>query len=1070
MSLVVEQMTETLQQGNSCLLSGLDGSCKTYVVSQLMQSVGRKLVYMTGEIEEAYDIARSLRGILGGEAVTVLPPKNYLARESEGHSQDNMERMTFFSEILEHPRRAEVLVMSAASLIFETVPPDLHLASAIKITAGSTIDLEKLLSGLVDAGYVRHPLVDSPGEFSVRGGIIDIYPVRMREPVRVEMFGDEVESLRRFAPDTQRSTGKLKSVNIWPAKETPGEGGRVWQYLAGEWPIWVDDLTRFRESWMTHLRRYRNFLRQTRNETGIERLKTFEWEELERELRQRPVVYHSFFARSLPGEIPVQMMQHIAQHECEPLWTSPGQLRQSLEDWQSRGWKVMLAIPEKKMQDRIRQDLTENLVPLGYQFVRWRLERGFVSSTLGEVLVTEKDLGRKRSSRSHHQASRGARITAAELAIGDYVVHEQHGIGIFQGVSRQEVDGVKREYLTIQYAGTDRLYLPVDKLGLLTRYSGGGEPRLNKLGGSEWERTKKRVQSSVQEMAQELLALYSAREKITGFAFSPGTVWQKEFDEGFEFEETPDQARAIAEVFSDMEKPRPMDRLVCGDVGYGKTEVAMRAAFKAIMDHKQVAVLVPTTILAEQHYRTFVKRFESYPAVIEVLSRFRTVSQQKRVIEDLRRGVVDIVVGTHRLLSRDIQFKDLGLLVVDEEHRFGVRQKERIKALTRTVDVMNLTATPIPRTLHMAMTGLRDLSVIETPPPERYPINTYVMEYNPDLVREAILAEVERGGQVFYLHNRINNMERVKHELDLLLPGLTIDMAHGRMEEKELAAVMSRFMDGKTSVLLCTTIIESGLDMPNVNTLIVDEADRLGLAQLYQIRGRIGRSNRVAYAYLTYRPDRSITETAQKRLNAIREFTDLGSGMRIALRDLEIRGAGNILGPEQHGYIEAVGFDLYCRLLEEETARTRGEIPVRREIPQLDIKVDSYIPDTYIDDPGLKIQVYRQAMMANNLPEITEIEKGLRDRFGPPPPPVQNLLRISRLRLTARDKSIRHINTDSRQIELTLDNPLGVRVEGLANLAQRYGMKISVTNQNTLVLKSSGGLSLEALEDLLGVI
>ena len=398
-----------------------------------------------------------------------------------------------------------------------------------------------------------------------------------------------------------------------------------------------------------------------------------------------------------------------------------------------------------------------------------------------------------------------------------------------------------------------------------------------------------------------------------------------------------------------------------------------------------------------------------------------------------------------------------------------MRQKEE-SGLTRTVDVMNLTATPIPRTLHMAMTGLRDLSVIETPPPERYPINTYVMEYNPDLVREAILAEVERGGQVFYLHNRINNMERVKHELDLLLPGLTIDMAHGRMEEKELAAVMSRFMDGKTSVLLCTTIIESGLDMPNVNTLIVDEADRLGLAQLYQIRGRIGRSNRVAYAYLTYRPDRSITETAQKRLNAIREFTDLGSGMRIALRDLEIRGAGNILGPEQHGYIEAVGFDLYCRLLEEETARTRGEIPVRREIPQLDIKVDSYIPDTYIDDPGLKIQVYRQAMMANNLPEITEIEKGLRDRFGPPPPPVQNLLRISRLRLTARDKSIRHINTDSRQIELTLDNPLGVRVEGLANLAQRYGMKISVTNQNTLVLKSSGGLSLEALEDLLGVI
>lgn len=1069
MSLVVGRVTETLQQSNSCLLSGLDGSCKPYVVSQLMQNLGQKLVYLAGEIEEAYDIARLLRGILGSEAVKVLPPKNFLARESEAHSHDNLERMTFFSEVLEHPRRTEVLVMSAPSLLFETIPPEIYRASSIRMAVGSTIDMEELLTGLVDAGYIRQALVDGPGQFSVRGGIIDIFPVRMREPIRIEMFGDEVESLRRFAPDTQRSTGKLKSVNIWPARETSGEGGRVWQYLAAEWPIWVDDLTRFRESWLTHLRRYRNFLGQTRNETGIERLNTFEWEEFEQELRRRPVVYHSFFARSLPGEIPVQMMQHISQRECEPLWTKPGQLRQSIEDWQSRGWKVILAIPEKAAQDRIRRDLEENLVNPGYRFVRYRLERGFVSSTLEEVLVTEKDLGRKRSDRSH-AVSRSKGITAAELAIGDYVVHEQHGIGIFQGVSRQEVDGVKREYLTIQYAGTDRLYLPVDKLGLLARYSGGGEPRLNKLGGSEWERTKTRVQTSVQEMAQELLALYSAREKIKGFAFSPETIWQKEFEEGFEFEETPDQARAITDVYSDMEKPVPMDRLVCGDVGYGKTEVAMRAAFKAIMDHKQVAVLVPTTILAEQHYRTLVKRFESYPAVIEVLSRFRTVSQQKRIIENLRRGVVDIVVGTHRILSRDVQFKDLGLLVVDEEHRFGVRQKERIKALTRTVDVISLTATPIPRTLHMALTGLRDLSVIDTPPPERYPINTYVMEYNPDLVKEAILAEVDRGGQVFYLHNRINNMDRVKHELDQLLPGLSIDMAHGRMEEKELAAVMSRFLDGKTSVLLCTTIIESGLDMPNVNTLIVDEADRLGLAQLYQIRGRIGRSNRVAYAYLTYRPDRSITETAQKRLNAIREFTDLGSGMRIALRDLEIRGAGNILGPEQHGYIEAVGFDLYCRLLEEETARTRGEIPIRREMPQLDIKVDSYIPDTYIDDPGLKIQVYRQAMMATNLPEITEIERGLQDRFGPPPLPVQNLLRISRLRLTARDKSIRHINTDNRQIELTLDSPLGARAEGLAGLQKRYGFKISVTNQNTLVLKSSGGLSLDALEDLLGVI
>ena len=1070
MSSTLEKAAEVLNQGGSCLLSGLDGSSKPYVAVRLMQGSGRKLVYMTGETESAYNMARSLRGMLGPEAVRVLPPRNYLARGQEIHAQDNLERMAFLSEIMEHPRKAGILVIPAPAMLFETIDPESYRQSCIKISVGATIDLQQVLSRLVKGGYVRVGMVENPGQFSVRGGIVDIFPVRAREPVRLEMFGDEVDSLRRFAPDTQRSTGHLKSVNIWPTEEISGLGGsgRVWQYLAPDWTIWVDDLAGFRDSWLTHQRRYSNFLRQAGKDAAIEQLATSDWSEFENELKQRPVVYHSFFARSL-GDIPVQMRQHIAQHECEPLWTRPDQLRQSVQEWQSRGWKVTLAITEKELQDRIRRDLEENLVPPGYQFVRWKVERGFVSSTLGEVLVSEKDLGRKRS-RAVAVNRTGSNISTGELTVGDYVVHEQHGIGIFQGVTRQEIDGVKREYLTIQYAGTDKLYLPVDKLSLLTRYSGSGEPKLNKLGGSEWERTKKRVRASVQEMAQELLALYTAREQIRGFAFSPETLWQREFEEGFEYEETPDQARAVVEVMADMEKPRPMDRLVCGDVGYGKTEVAMRAAFKAIMDHKQVAVLVPTTILAEQHYRTFSQRFKPYPAVIEVLSRFRTVSQQKRVIEDLRRGVIDILIGTHRLLSRDVQFKDLGLLVVDEEHRFGVRQKERIKALTRTVDVLSLTATPIPRTLHMAMTGLRDLSVIETPPPERYPINTYVMEYNPDLVREAIMAEVERGGQVFYLHNRIHNLDRVKHELESLIPGITIDIAHGRMEEKELASVMRRFMDGETSVLLCTTIIESGLDMPNVNTLIVDEADRLGLAQLYQIRGRIGRSNRVAYAYLTYRPDRSITETAQKRLNAIREFTDLGSGMRIALRDLEIRGAGNILGPEQHGHIEAVGFDLYCRLLEEETAKTRGEAPLRRELPQVDIKVDSYIPDNYIEDPAVKIQVYRQAMMAANPQEISEIDRGLRDRFGPPPPPVQNLLRISRLRLAARDKNIKYINSADRQIELTLEGPLGAGAEGLAILQKRYGLKISVTNQNTLILKSYENLSLDALEDLLSVI
>ncbi|NLB18911.1 MAG: DEAD/DEAH box helicase, partial [Syntrophomonadaceae bacterium] len=800
----------------------------------------------------------------GKGRVRILTPRNYLIQAQGEQNQDSIARMSFFSEILDHPRQTGVLIVTIPALLFATVSLETLRKAVITVDAGTQLDGEDLLQRLVKAGYVRQPMVETPGQFSVRGGILDIFPLRAREPVRIEMFGDEVESLRRFSPQTQRSTTDLKTVEIWPVEEADHHEGRVWDHFPKRWPIWVDDFIKLKESWGTHLRRYRNFERQARKEKRLTTLKTIEWDELEKTLDSRPTVYHSFFARS-PGDIPVQHIEHIAQHEVEPLWNNPDGLRKSIQDWQSRGWKILLDVPDRSLQDRIRQDLEENLITTGYEFVRWSLERGFVSTTLELALVSEKDLGRRRKSRGKVAPSKGPAINPAELNIGDHVVHEQHGIGLFQGVSRQEVDGIFREYLTIQYAGTDRLYLPIDKLNILHRYTGGGQPKLNKLGGMEWERTKNKVRESVQEMSEELLALYAERDKIQGFAFSPDSVWQREFSEGFDYEETPDQAKAIREVWADMEKSRPMDRLVCGDVGYGKTEVAMRAAFKAMMDHKQVAVLVPTTILAEQHLNSFQKRFESFPAVIEVLSRFKTAAQQKKIIEDLRRGVVDIIIGTHRLLSRDVEFKDLGLLVIDEEHRFGVRQKERVKALTRTVDVLSLTATPIPRTLHMAMTGLRDLSVIETPPPERYPINTYVMEYCPDIVQEAIQTEIERGGQVFFVHNRIHSLDRIYRELTDLIADLTIDIAHGRMEEKELARVMKRFLEGETDVLLSTSIIESGLDLPNVNTLIVDEADRMGLAQLYQLRGRIGRSNRVAYAYITYRPERYLSELAQKR-------------------------------------------------------------------------------------------------------------------------------------------------------------------------------------------------------------
>jgi transcription-repair coupling factor (superfamily II helicase) len=626
---------------------------------------------------------------------------------------------------------------------------------------------------------------------------------------------------------------------------------------------------------------------------------------------------------------------------------------------------------------------------------------------------------------------------------------------------------VTREYILLQYAGTDKLYLPVDKLDLLHRYTTSEEkqPRLSKLGGTEWDRTRKKVADSIQEMAEELLNLYAIRENISGYTFSKDTPWQQEFEDSFPYQETPDQLKAIQDVKKDMEKSRPMDRLVCGDVGYGKTEVAMRAAFKAVMDGKQVAILVPTTVLAEQHYETFSARFKDYPTTVEVISRFKSTSRQKEILKDLQKGAVDILIGTHRLLSKDMKFKDLGLLIIDEEHRFGVAQKEKIKAFKKNVDVLSLSATPIPRSLHMSLTGLRDLTVIETPPPERYPITTYVLEYNEEIIHEAVMSELERNGQVFFVHNRIQDIYKVQEKLTQLLPGVSIGIGHGRMNEDELSRVMIDFTKSKYQMFLCTTIIESGLDMPNVNTIIVDEADKMGLAQLYQLRGRVGRSSRIAYAYLTYRPDKVITEAAGKRLNAIREFNEMGAGMKIALRDLEIRGAGNILGPEQHGYIQAVGFDLYCRLLEQQTASLKGLSVKEDTNPQMDIDVDYYIPDTYIPDAGTKMRIYRRLLLAREKDEIEDIENELLDRFGPLPRPVENFLQIALLRIKAREKEIKGLRRKGQQMEIQLSNALP------GDFIKRSGhLKIKKVNDSTFSIQLGESTSITDLERVLNSI
>lgn len=682
------------------------------------------------------------------------------------------------------------------------------------------------------------------------------------------------------------------------------------------------------------------------------------------------------------------------------------------------------------------------------------LDGGFVIPDFKLALISEQNLLPRR-----HKKKRLARKAGAlsgdyrDLATGDYVVHEEHGIGRYQGISTLEIGGVKRDYLLLKYKGTDKLYIPVDQAALIRKYSGGEgpPPRLHSLGGGEWQRLKTRVSRSVEELARELLALYAARQAVKGYRFGADHPWQQEFEAQFPFEETPDQLRAIGDVKADLEKSHPMDRLICGDVGYGKTEVAMRAAFKAVMEGKQVAVLVPTTILAQQHFRTFSERFEGFPVRVAQLSRFLSAAGQKEIIKGIAAGKIDIVIGTHRILSADVEFCDLGLLVIDEEHRFGVRQKEKMKQMRLDVDTLAMTATPIPRTLHLSLAGSRDLSLIDTPPEDRYPIQTYILEYSDNLVREAVQRELNRQGQVFIVFNRIDRINAYAGRIQKLFPQVALAVGHGRMPESTLERVMSDFQDGSYRILVSTTIIESGLDIANVNTLIVCDADKFGLAQLYQLRGRVGRSSRLAYAYLTYRRDKVVSETARKRLQAIREFTELGSGFKIALQDLEIRGAGNILGAEQHGFIAAVGYDLYCKLLDRAVSELKNEKREEQIDPRLDLRLDAFLPSAYINGQSLKVELYQRIYNAARIGDLTELSEEMTDRFGSPPGPVRNLLAVAELRILARDLGVEHIHQQKEML---------VRFRPGINLSEAQRQKIDALGANRVVITNRHPLTL----------
>mgnify|MGYP001773886221 FL=1 len=964
------------------------------------------------------------------------------------------------------------------------------------------------------------------GQFSIRGGIIDVYPLTEELPVRIELWDDEVDSIRTFDIESQRSIEKLERVLVYPAtemvltKQQIADGREAIEKEAKKYEkelraqLKTEEAARIhsiiselsdglKEGWKQHgldgyihyfCRDSVSFLDYFPEEDTViyldepERLKE-KGATVEEEFRESMIsrLEHGYL---LPGQTgllyPAREMLARTQKSRTAYLTGLEQklsgftvngryslsvknvnsyqngfelLIKDLTRWKREGYRVILLSASRTRSSRLASDLREyNLrawcpdesreeveVKPGEILVTYgNLHRGFEYPMIKFIVITEGDMfGVEKKKRKRKKTTyEGTKIQSfSDLSVGDYVVHEDHGLGIYRGIEKIEQDGVIKDYLKVEYGDGGNLYLPATRLDGIQKYAGSEakKPKLNRLGGDQWNKTKTRVKGAVKEIARDLVQLYAARQDTQGFPYGPDTVWQKEFEEMFPYEETEDQLDAIDATKGDMESRKIMDRLICGDVGYGKTEIALRAAFKAVQDEKQVVYLVPTTILAQQHYNTFVQRMKDFPVRVDLMSRFRTPGQVKKTLEDLKRGLVDIVIGTHRVLSKDVQFKDLGLLIIDEEQRFGVAHKEKIKKLKENIDVLTLTATPIPRTLHMSLVGIRDMSVLEEPPVDRMPIQTYVMEYNDEMVREAINRELSRGGQVYYVYNRVSNIDEVANHIASLVPEASVTFAHGQMHEHELERIMFDFVNGEIDVLVCTTIIETGLDIPNANTMIIQDADRMGLSQLYQLRGRVGRSSRTSYAFLMYRRDKMLREEAEKRLQAIREFTELGSGIKIAMRDLEIRGAGNVLGAEQHGHMEAVGYDLYCKLLNQAVLELKGQ---RREEDTyetvVDCDIDAYIPTSYIKNEYQKLDIYKRISSIENEDEHMDMQDELMDRFGDIPKPVENLLHVAAIKALAHGAYVTEVNINSQEIRLTMYQKAKLNVAGIPAMVERY--------------------------------
>lgn len=1059
------------------LINGLVQSQKPNIVYSIFNDLKKQILYIANTDLEAKKVYEDLCFYMKDKVDYLSSQDIYFYHLDAKDRNDEARKLKVLLRMIS--KENTVIVTSVEAVLSKYVPKEVLKKNIFTYKIGDTIDIENISKKLVNLGYERVSKIEGFGQFSIRGGIIDVFSLEYDTPIRIELFDDEIESIRTFDVFTQKSIKKIKKCTITPSREFiypesieesltrlekdiskitdddvyksieniktktyfegvenyidymyTDENKSIFTYLKEDAVVFINDVSRLKERCENYINEFKeNYKLNLERGLALKQQGNllYHYSDLEYLAQGKKLILNMLLTKSIK-DISVKSIVNFESREIPSFNGKLDILAEELTRLKYNGHKVVLAT---NTYDRAKK-LNKELLNLGIETVLSRkrdveiyssqvvivvgnITSGFQYKSIKFDVITDKEMigSNKRAKTSKSKKfNKGQKIeTFLDLNVGDYVVHENSGVGRYVGIDQLSVNGVKKDYMRVVYQGGDNLYVPIDQMDKIQKFIGADteKVKLNKLGSSEWSKAKAKVKKEIEDMTKDLVELYAKREKIKGYRFSKDTLWQSEFETLFPYQETDDQIKAIEETKKDMESNKVMDRLICGDVGYGKTEVAIRAIFKACMDQKQVAVLVPTTILAQQHYNTFRSRFENYPIRVEVLSRFKTPKEQKQIIEDARKGLVDVIIGTHRIISKDIDLPNLGLVVIDEEQRFGVKHKESLKKIKSTVDVLTLSATPIPRTLHMSLSGIRDMSVIEEPPQERYPVITYVVEGKESIIQDEIEREIARGGQVFFVYNRVERIDEMASMIQRLVPDAKIAVAHGRMTGKELENIIIGFLNKEYNVLVCTTIIETGMDISNANTMIVYDADKMGLAQLYQLRGRVGRSNRQGYAYFMYEKDKVLSEIAEKRLKAIREFTEFGSGFKIAMRDLEIRGAGNILGPQQHGHMAVIGYDLYVKMLNEAIRKVKGEV-VQEEIDvEVDLPVNAYIPDSYIDDEIIKIEMYKKIASIENEGDMNDIKDELADRFSDIPKSVNALISIAYIKTLCKQIGIEKI-------------------------------------------------------------